>query len=674
MHHCLYNRYKTKGWLNMKSLNIDHFINYKYISKLTANPSQTEMVFLLSKARLDKNDYTHELYQSDGTRHHKLLNLGKTSSFVYESDKTILIPLEKSKEDKKRKKEYYSVYYRLNIETKALEKAYTFSIPVEIVDILNEHTLLVSALMTEKQYALKDLCEVDRKEALKQLKKDENYEEIDHIPFYSNGGGFTAGKHNYLMTYDINSNIFMPIHREDVEVFSRFVDKKRNKIIYSAQRINGKQAMTHQIYQYDYESYRHESLYTANDYAVHDIFVIDEKTIVRATDMKDYGMNQNPSFFSVNNDQLILLSHFDNGFGNSVGTDCRLNGSSQAEVFHHKLYFVATIDDHTELFSMTGDGKIDRLIDFDGSLDGIAMINHNVYAIAMQRQKLQELYRLNIDEGRHAQISRYNQKILRGYYIAKPKEISINYLTHTVKGFVLHPKDYDPSKIYPAIMDIHGGPKTVYGKVFYHEMQVWANMGYFVFYSNPRGSDGKGDEFADIRGKYGTIDYDDLMDFADKVLAKYPQINSKNVYLTGGSYGGFMTNWIVGKTNRFKAAATQRSIANWISFYGTSDIGYYFAKDQTDGHPNLDTEKLWEQSPLKYAMNVETPLLFIHSDKDYRCPIEQAMQYYSILKDKGLDTRFVWFKDETHELSRSGKPQGRIKRLEEITSWFEGHK
>ena len=132
-----------------------------------------------------------------------------------------------------------------------------------------------------------------------------------------------------------------------------------------------------------------------------------------------------------------------------------------------------------------------------------------------------------------------------------------------------------------------------------------------------------------------------------------------------------MTNWIVSHTDRFKAAATQRSISNWISFYGTSDIGFYFAKDQTDGHPLLDTDKLWAQSPLKYAMHVKTPLLFIHSDEDYRCPIEQAMQFYSVLKTNQVDTKLVWFKGENHDLSRGGKPQARLKRLNEITNWFE---
>ena len=235
------------------------------------------------------------------------------------------------------------------------------------------------------------------------------------------------------------------------------------------------------------------------------------------------------------------------------------------------------------------------------------------------------------------------------------------------------PEDYNPDQSYPAILDIHGGPKTAYGQVYYHEMQYWVNEGYIVMYCNPTGSDGKGGEFADIRGKYGTIDYEDIMAFTDKILSKYKAIDQKRLYVTGGSYGGFMTNWMIGHTHRFKAAATQRSISNWISFHATSDIGYYFASDQNGAHPFDDLNKLWDHSPLKYIKNVKTPLLMIHSDEDYRCPIEQAMQFFVPLKERGIDTKLIWFKGENHELSRGGKPQARIKRLTEITHWFQTH-
>ena len=138
----------------------------------------------------------------------------------------------------------------------------------------------------------------------------------------------------------------------------------------------------------------------------------------------------------------------------------------------------------------------------------------------------------------------------------------------------------------------------------------------------------------------------------------------------GGSYGGFMTNWIIGHTDRFCCAATQRSISNWVSFYGTSDIGILFGEYQTDATVFDNPEKMWQQSPLKYAKNFVTPTLIIHSDCDYRCPISEGFQLYTALKERGVDSRMVIFKGENHDLSRTGKPLHRVRRLTEISDWF----
>lgn len=244
----------------------------------------------------------------------------------------------------------------------------------------------------------------------------------------------------------------------------------------------------------------------------------------------------------------------------------------------------------------------------------------------------------------------------------------------TIDGGIILPANFDSNKpaAYPLILDIHGGPKTVYGSVYYHEMQVWAAMGFVVCFANPHGSDGKGNAFSDIRGAFGTRDYDDLMDFVDAVLAKYPAIDAERLGVTGGSYGGFMTNWITSHTDRFKVAATQRSISNWLSFYGTSDIGYYFSTDQNnvrDFSP-ASMEKLWQHSPLKYVNNVNTPTLIIHSDEDYRCPLEQGLQWYTALKARNIPSKLAVFHGENHELSRSGKPQAREQRLNLLSHWF----
>ena len=259
-------------------------------------------------------------------------------------------------------------------------------------------------------------------------------------------------------------------------------------------------------------------------------------------------------------------------------------------------------------------------------------------------------------------------------YVAKPEEIYYQSTGVQLKGWVLLPQNFNPKKKYPAILDVHGGPRAIYSKSYFHEMQVWVAKGFVVLFTNIRGSDGRGDEFADIRGLYGNVDFENLMDFTDAVLKKYPNINPKKLCVTGGSYGGFMTNWIIGHTNRFCCAASQRSIANWISKLFISDIGLWFNSDQ-QGVNNIyeDYEILWDHSPLKYAQNVKTPTLFIHSDEDYRCPLPEGMQMMQALAYRNIETRLVIFKGENHELSRSGKPLHRIRRLNEITNWFIKH-
>ena len=167
-----------------------------------------------------------------------------------------------------------------------------------------------------------------------------------------------------------------------------------------------------------------------------------------------------------------------------------------------------------------------------------------------------------------------------------------------------------------------------------------------------------------------------LMDFTDAVLKAYPNIDPRRVCETGGSYGGFMTNWIITHTDRFCCAASQRSISNWISMSLISDIGPYFGPDQCGASGlfgDTNTMTLWEHSPLRRADTVKTPTLFIHSDEDYRCPLPEGIQMMQALAVQNVETRLVIFHGENHELSRSGKPAHRIRRLTEITDWFDRH-
>lgn len=391
--------------------------------------------------------------------------------------------------------------------------------------------------------------------------------------------------------------------------------------------------------------------------------------------MKEHGLNENAKVYAVDIESgaITLLRDEQYAMYSSVGSDCRLGGGSQSCSKDGGLLHITTREGCSHLYRLTPDGSDVPVFCPDGSIDCMAASDGSsqVLFVGMLDMRLQELYALDLPSGRVKRLTHFNDEALKGRYVAKPEYLQVQSRGLTIGGWVLKPKDYDPEKQYPAVLDIHGGPKTVYGPVFMHEMQLWVSMGYFVFYCNPMGSDGRDNTFMDIRGHYGDTDYANLMDFTDAVLAAYPAIDQKRVCETGGSYGGFMTNWIVGHTDRFCCCASQRSISNWLGFYGVSDIGYYFAADQCDGDPWNAPEKLWAQSPLKYADKAVTPTLFIHSDEDYRCPLPEGLEMYTALMEHGVPSRLVLFHGENHELSRSGKPAHRLRRLKEITGWFE---
>ncbi len=239
---------------------------------------------------------------------------------------------------------------------------------------------------------------------------------------------------------------------------------------------------------------------------------------------------------------------------------------------------------------------------------------------------------------------------------------------------MLEPADCDRQKRYPGVLFIHGGPKTVSGALYYHELQLLAARGCVVFFCNPRGSCGRGDDFADIYGKFGGEDYDDLMAFTDHVLDAYPHIDRHRLAVMGGSYGGYMVNHIITQTDRFACACSQRSVASWLTTFATCGDGIPLIEGQVPPGQVLDAlapgGKLWEMSPFVRADRVKTPTLFIHSDRDYRTHMVEGMMMYAGLKYHGVPTRLCLFHDEHHGLSRVGKPRNKLRRLEEILGWL----
>nr|BBH96032.1 putative peptidase YuxL [Thermogemmatispora argillosa] len=273
-----------------------------------------------------------------------------------------------------------------------------------------------------------------------------------------------------------------------------------------------------------------------------------------------------------------------------------------------------------------------------------------------------------------SQVSHCNDELLQELELAAPEYLPYRGCDDwPMDGWLLRPPQYDPAQRYPLIVEIHGGPNTQYGYGFFHEMQVLAAAGYVVLYTNPRGSCGYGREFAlAVRGAWGEKDSLDILAGVDAALQQ-GGIDEQRIGVIGGSYGGFMTAWLIGHSDRFRAAVADRSVTNLISDFGSSDFGWLFADDELDTTPWEDLERYWRMSPLAYVQQMKTPLLILHSEQDLRCNIEQADQLFAALKYLGREVRYVRFEGQSHGLSRGGHPYLRLQRLRFIVDWFERH-
>ncbi len=240
-----------------------------------------------------------------------------------------------------------------------------------------------------------------------------------------------------------------------------------------------------------------------------------------------------------------------------------------------------------------------------------------------------------------------------------------------IEGWVVKPVDYDPDKKYPLILKIHGGPHGAYGNTFFRTFHVLSATGFFVLYPNPRGSSGYGHDFMyATRGKWGLMDSEDYLGGVDAALARYSAIDSTRIGVSGGSYGGYMTNWLTSTTTRFSAAVTSRSITNWESWYGTSDA-QRLTEYEFLGAPWEQRELYRKLSPISYVENVTAPTLIIHSEQDWRTPIGDGEQWFMALKKRGVPVELVRYPRSSHGLSRTGEPWLLVDRLERIRSWFD---
>ena len=646
----------------MEKILIDDFTKFKFLSNPTFSPKGTNFCFTVREADKENNKYRSRIFMHRGDDFAPLTEAGKESSFFFLDEDTIAFASDRSDS-----KAQGSKFYRISLKGGEASLFREFPINISKMIPLKDGRFLA---LGEYDPAFPELHKGEEKyleDYKKHVKDNEDYEEITEFPFWFNGDTFTRARRTAI--YLVDESGLKLVSDPALDILFLKLSRDEGFALFSASSDQNYREMTsYDLWHLDLNDLNARKLIDHQQVLITDVQFAD--SFIYATgNCQHYGMNTNDDFYKLSYDGFHLekIDDYGESLYSAICTDVTLGGGINMKAEKDTLYFLTTIFDRSILRKLEN-GVVSDVLDKDGSIDCFDIHDGKIVMVAMHDMKGQELY-----DGQGVQLSHFNDEVLKDRYVAQPEELDFLSGSDEIHGFVYKPIDFDKKKKYPVILDIHGGPKAAYGKVFFHEIQYWASEGYFVICCNPTGSDGRGSRFADSRGKYGTIDYADIMNFVDAALKAYPQMDEKNLFETGGSYGGFMTNWIIGHTNRFRACASQRSIANWFSFYGISDIGPGFTEDQQASSPFDDVEKLWWHSPMKYADNVKTPTLFIHSDQDYRCPMAEGMQMYTSLITHGVEARLVYFRGENHELSRSGKPLHRIKRLQEITGWFDSH-
>ena len=659
----------------MKKVDCEHFGRFLCPNTLTARGG--DLYFCVGKADFDENGYKNDLYVMRGGKTRRLTSSGDIGEYhLLESG--IIFPALREKKDRENAKKGIplTVLQRLPYDGGEAEELLRLPYTVTGLHFVTETRFFFTAdTSKEWEEALAD-CGGDKEKAAKKIKEDEDYRVLDEVPFRMNGSGYTNGHRGRLFLYDGGKVTPITPATADVALAAASADNK--KLWVSGVDYTGCMPICDHLYEVDQQTLRLEDISAAEGYAVQHEGVTPlpgGRLMVRCIASADHLLNDNAKVFLRENGKYrVIYSGGEHDFYNSVGSDVKTERRMVSEPMEKDggAFFLDTLDDSTQIVRVDEKtGAVAQVTHRRGNITDAVLYGDGFAMIAMREGGGSELYTVAAD-GTEKRLTDFNTALCAEYEYSAPQDLCFrNSQGEEIRGWVIPPVGMEAGKKYPTILDVHGGPKTVYGNCYFHEMQYWAGQGYAVIFCNPTGGDGKGDRFANIYGHYGEQDYRDLMDFVDEALKKCTYLDADRMGVTGGSYGGFMTNWIIGHTDRFQAAVSQRSIANWLSYCNTADIGYFFTPDQVGGDPWSDPAKIWAQSPLKYADRVKTPTLFLHSDEDYRCPISEGTQMFYALRTHGVPTRLCMFKGENHELSRSGKPKHRVRRLKEITAWFD---
>ena len=632
----------------MNKVTLSDTLNYVSLSDLYASPKGEAVIYKTHRPDPETNGYIHNAWLRVGNSEKEIpYFIGK---IVWEDEGFFLFS---SKEGDS------TVFIQY-----ALTGKYRVILEVEGVANLIDKTVNGGILFTretdiEKKKKLETVREDEKSEVLYEYRlRDEDCIVADEFPYWSDERGIINKHRNILFLYE-NGKIIQ-VTEDIFDTKNAVYDPYHNEVWIAGGAFTVKAPIKSGLYRINLSDLKTEEIIKTEEKGIWGLTIRNLKVYLFADGIYMY---EEESFRKVLDTDL--------SFGNSIFSDVVYGGGVNLSSYGGKIYFIATNEETSNVWSIDDELNIRQETYGNNVISSFAVTSKGIYWIGLSGLDHQELYLQK--DNRKTEITAYNSDRYKDKVLSEPEQISFrDRYGKTIVGWVLRPIDQKEGVRYPAILDIHGGPRGAYGAVYFHEMQYWAAQGYFVLFADPSGGTGRGPEFQKVENGLGGEDYEDLMQFVDIVLETYSEIDENRLGVTGGSYGGFMTNWIIGHTNRFAAAVSQRSTANNVTESAAKDIAPGFIRSMTDPQADDRYERLWESSPLRFiGSNVRTPTLFLHSLNDYRCYHIESVQMYAALQYFNVPTRMVLFKNEHHGLSRDGHPRNRIRRLREITEWMD---
>lgn len=640
-----------------RAIEVEDFLKYKMLSHPDFSPDGSKIAFSVHQGNKEDNLYNGDIVitETDGSGSIRFSYGGKDSSPKFSPDgKSLLFLSKRTLEKDEKGNELYIMSLPAGQARRLLKKKEGIGNAEWSHD---SNSIYFTSRVLDKQEA-----EDEEKDGVKVIRRRK---------LWFNGEGFVHNSRNHLFSINVESGNITQVTSGEFDVAASHISNDGKKIGYLA------------------------SIDETRPY-INDLFIIDSNGTTKVTksdmqiadfawspDDKQIALNGAyyfPRGFASNShiyiaepkkeSELKRIEDVDLEKENALNSDARSSAHGSASIYwkNDYIYYLEEHGGSVFLNKLKPGSQPQLLVGEEASIEDYNVSQDGKVAfVQMDSTHLSELEILQ--DGSTKQLTHLNDSVYEELDIAKQEYFTLEASDGAIIDCWILTKNR--SKKLPTILYIHGGPKTSFGNAYLHEFQTFASLGYAVLFANIRGSNGYSEDFADLRGHYGERDYKDLLEVVEYAAQNYPFIDKDRMGVAGGSYGGFMTNWVVGHTDLFKAAVSDRSIASWESFFGTSDIGTYFTKDQIGTDPFEGRIDLERMSPITYVKNVKTPVLVVHSMEDYRCWMVEGLQFYTALKYLGKDTEMVLFPEENHDLSRIGKPRRRISRLNHYLRWFD---